>query len=146
MRACVWWQICHLGTVHTGTKNVTYADEIKSSRNFYALNTEHAATAITHDLFTCLWLWTLNHSAQSSVMTAGGQSSPTQRARHVNRSEVHVSTVIWSLTRTWRWRSPACSRCPPGNSDGRRSQEPPSLWPSPMQRRCRWMHQRPTSR
>lgn len=57
-------------------------------------------------------------------------------------SRIHTNMLL--LTPPWRWRSPACSRCLPGNSDGQRSQEQPSLPPSPTQRRCRWTHRRPT--
>lgn len=66
-----------------------------------------------------------------------------QRTWHTKFIRSIMNADVRKLTQPWRWRSPVCSRCLPGNSDGQRFQEPPSLPPSPMQRRCRWKHQKP---
>lgn len=102
----------------------------------------------------CLWPPHKSESKIESEWTHIHLISVTQRA-NLSIFSIKAKQLCWRrnhhrnmmcrlLTRPWRWRSPGGSRCLPGNSDGQRSQEPPSLRPSPERRRCRWRHQRPT--
>lgn len=87
--------------------------------------------------WTCIYLISATQRANRSVFSSKAKQLCWRRNRHRNM-------MCRLLTRPWRWRSPGGSRCLPGNSGGQRSQEPPSLRPSPERRRCRWRHQRPT--
>lgn len=101
----------------------------------------------------CLYV-SLAKSEMESEWTHINLISVTQRANHIIfsikakqlcwRRNHHRNMMCRLLTQPWRWRSPGGSRCLPGNSDGQRSQGPPSLRPSPERRRCKWRHQRPT--